>query len=153
MKIDFDTLDMPQGRFVVAGEGWRVFRDGEVPPENFGVGGGSGWNALGWRMAMENVTCDMLALNKVELLPWDVPPFGEKAEDEMSPEDMALIDQAAQLTVDVDTHWADMRAFYESHPAFHMPEGFEDKEQSDDADVEGRDSKAGPSGNDSMLLE
>ena len=41
-KIDFDTLDIPKGRFVVAGDGWRVFRDGEVPPENFGVGGADG---------------------------------------------------------------------------------------------------------------
>jgi hypothetical protein len=125
MGIDFDTLDMPKGRFVVAGEGFRCYRDGEVPPENFGVGGGDTWHAMGWTMAMENVTCDMLALNRVELLPWDTPPFAEKAEDQMSPEDMALIEQAAQLTVNVDTRWHDMREFYEKHPAFHMPEGFE----------------------------
>lgn len=131
MQIDFDTLDMPKGRFVTAGEGFRSYRDGEVAPENFGVGGGDTWNAMGWTMAMENVTCDLLALNKVELLPWDTPPFAEKAEDEMSPEDMALIEKAAHLTTNVDTHWPDMREFYETHPTFHMPEGFENKEQAE----------------------
>jgi len=131
MKIDFDTLDMPKGRFAFAGEGWRRFRDGDVPPENFGVGGGEGWNAMGWTMAMENVTCEMLALNKVELLPWDTPPFADKAEDEMSPEDMALIEKAAELTTNVNTRWADMRKLYESHPAFHMPNGFEDEDRAE----------------------
>jgi len=129
MKIDFDTLDMPKGRFVVAGEGWRRFRDGDVAPENFGVGGDGGWNAMGWTMAMENVTCDLLVLNKVELLPWDTPPFAQKTEDEMSPEDFAVIEQAAELTTNVNTRWADMRELYENHPAFHMPEGFEEGEQ------------------------
>ncbi|MBN1919545.1 MAG: transglutaminase domain-containing protein [Verrucomicrobia bacterium] len=128
-RIDFDTLDMPKGRFVVAADGWRLFRDGKVPPENFGVGGGDGWNAMGWGMAMANVTCDMLALNKVELLPWDTPPFAEKTEDEMSPEDMALIEEAAELTMDIDTRWPEMRQFYERRAAFHMPEGFGGKEE------------------------
>ena len=135
MKIDFNTLDMPKGRFVIAGEGFQRYRDGDVPAEDFGVYGDGRWNAMGWTMAMESVTCDMLALNKVELLPWDTPPFAEKAEDEMSPEDMALIEKAAQLTVNVDTRWHEMREFYEKHPAFHMPDGFEDEKQNDDVDA------------------
>jgi len=132
-KIDFDTLDMPKGQFVVAGKGFQRYRAGEAPAEDFGVYGDSGWVAIGWDMAMPNVTCDMLALNKVELLPWDVPPFGKKTEDEMSPENTALIEHAAQLTVNVNTHWPDMRTFYEQHLTFHMPEGFEEKEQAETA--------------------
>ena len=129
MRIDFNTLDMPTGKFVAAGEGWRRYRNGEVKLEAFGLGGKDGWNPIGWGMVMPNVTCDMMALNKMELLPWDVNPYWGKKEEAMTAEDMAIIDKAAALSCQVDREWLQIRDFYESHPVLRMPEGFEEKEQ------------------------
>jgi len=123
MQIDFDTLDMPQGRFVVAGEGWQRYRQGEVGEEAFGLGGRDGWNAMGWRMVMPNVVCDTMALNKDELLPWDVPPYWSKEQAGMSAADTELIDRLAAA------HWSESRSLYDSHPALHMPKDFEKQKQ------------------------
>ncbi|UCH10105.1 MAG: transglutaminase domain-containing protein [Fidelibacterota bacterium] len=128
MHISFDTLDMPQDKFVTAGEGWRGYREGKISVEDFGLGGKEGWNAMGWEMVMPNVTCDFMALNKMELLPWDVNPYWEKKQAEMTPEDITLIDQAGSLACQVDNRWAEMRKFWEDHPALRMPEDFRDKE-------------------------
>jgi len=143
MHIDFNTLDMPRGKFITAGEGWQRYRNGKVKVENFGVGGDGGWLAIGWQMVMGNVTCDIMALNKTELLPWDVNPYWAKKEAEMAPEDTALIEKAATFSNQVDSHWVQMREFYESNPVLRMGEDFEEKEQthtaeqSDEADRPG----------------
>ena len=129
MHIDFNTLDMPRGKFVTAGEGWQRYRNGKVKVEAFGLGGKDGWNAIGWEMVMPNVTCDIMALNKMELLPWDVNPYWVKKEAEMAPEDTALIEKAAILSNQVDSHLGQMREFYESNPVLRMGEDFEEKEQ------------------------
>lgn len=134
MGIDFDTLDMPRGKFVPAGEGWQRYRDGKVEVEAFGLGGKDGWNALGWAMVMPNVTCDIMALNKTELLPWDVNPYWNKKKAEMTAEDVAIIEKAATLSSQVDSQWGQMREFYESHPVLRMPEDFQGNEQTQTAD-------------------
>lgn len=129
MHIDFNTIDMPEGRFVSAGEGWQRYRDCAVEIKVFGLGGRDGWNALGWNMVMPNVTCDAMALNKTELLPWDVNPYWQKKEEQMSAADMATIETAAILCRQVDNRWAEMREFYENHRVLQMPEDFEKREQ------------------------
>ncbi len=130
MGIDFDTLDIPAGKFVVAGEGWQRYRDGRVDVAAFGLGGRDGWNAMGWAMVMPNVTCDIMALNRMELLPWDANPYWSKNKEGMTEEDMAVIDKAAALSVQVDTRWPEMRDFYETHPLLRVPDDFENKEKS-----------------------
>ena len=127
MRIDFNTLDMPEGRFVSAGEGWQRYRDGAVQLDAFGLGGRDGWSAMGWAMVMPNVTCDAMALNKTELLPWDVNSHWRKEREQMSTTDMATIEKAASLCRQVDDRWAEMRTFYDNHPVLQMPEDFEKK--------------------------
>jgi hypothetical protein len=124
MRIDWDTLDLPTDKFVSAGEGWRRYREGAVDIGAFGLGGRDGWNALGWGMVMPNVTCDAMALNKTELLPWDVNPYWERTQAQMSAADMETIEGTARLCRQVDERWAELRAFYQAHPLLRMPEGF-----------------------------
>ena len=131
MGIDFNTLDMPKGKFVTAGEGWQRYQDGKVEVEAFGLGGKDGWNAIGWQMVMENVTCDIMAMNKMELLPWDVNPYWDKKKAEMTAKDIAIIEKAAAISSQVDSQWGQMREFYESHPILRMPKDFEAKEQNE----------------------
>jgi len=119
MGIDFNTLDMPPGQFISAGEGWERYRQGKVNIESFGLGGKGGWNGIGWGMVMPNVVCDAMALNKDEFLPWDIPPYWTKRQDEMSAEDMDLIEKLATAP------WSQSRSFYTAHRTLHMPADFE----------------------------
>jgi hypothetical protein len=119
MKIDFDPLDLPAGRFVPAGEGWLRYRQGKVPVGDFGLGGKDGWNGVGWGMVMPNVVCDAMALNKEELLPWDVPPYWEKPQAELSADDLALLDQLGAAS------WSQCRALFEAHATLRMSLAFD----------------------------
>ena len=129
MRIDFDTLDMPTGKFVTAGEGWQRYRDGKVDIKSFGLGGKDGWNGLGWEMVLPNVACDAMALNKEELLPWDYNPYWKKKQEEMSTSDFEIIDKAALLGCQINNRWMEMQKFFDTHPALHMPKDFEKKTQ------------------------
>ena len=64
---------------------------------------------------MPNVTCDTMALNKTELLPWDVNAYWDKERAKMTVEDIALIDKDADLSVQGDAKWAELREVYESN--------------------------------------
>lgn len=65
--IDFDTLDVPRDRFLVAGEAWRRCRDGEADPGTFGV-----LDMFGLWFVASNVIRDVTALADRPMLPWDV---------------------------------------------------------------------------------
>ncbi|MFJ4783413.1 transglutaminase-like domain-containing protein [Streptomyces sp. NPDC088794] len=71
-KIDFDPMDVPRDRFLVAGEAWRAIREGGADQETFGLHPpheGPFWGE--WFVA-GNIRLDLAALNKVETLLWDV---------------------------------------------------------------------------------
>jgi hypothetical protein len=64
---EFDTEDLPPGPFVPAGEAWRLCRTGRAEPDSFGI-----FEFWGLWFVQANVVRDLAALNKMELLPWDV---------------------------------------------------------------------------------
>jgi hypothetical protein len=67
IRPDFDTEDLPAGPFLPAGEAWRQCRAGRDEPGRFGI-----FDMWGLWFIHANVIRDLAALNKVELLPWDV---------------------------------------------------------------------------------
>lgn len=104
--LDFDTFDMPDGRFLSGGEAWRLIRGGGADPDRFGVH--EWWGA--W-FVRNNVVRDLAALNGVELLPWDAwgpmdreSPLGEGPADD-------LIDEVAAVTATAS--WPRLRELYE----------------------------------------
>ena len=107
-KFDFDPLDVPRDRFIVAGDAWHMAREGGTNPDLFGIMTFTGhWFIAG------NVIRDIAALNKVEMLPWDVwgamPEFGKPV-----PEDKcAIFDRLAAPTRDPDTPLDQLRALYD----------------------------------------
>ena len=116
LKIDFDTLDMPEGKFVLAGAAWQMCRRGEANPDDFGI---FQWH--GWDFVRGNLFREVLALNKIETLPWDFWGMMQKPVAESTPEEMALFDQAAEITLQADACWPEPLSFYQSQPGLHMP--------------------------------
>lgn len=66
LGIRFDPLDVPDDQFLVGGRAWRLCRTGAADPGQFGFADMSGTTFVAG-----NVMRDLLALNKLELLPWD----------------------------------------------------------------------------------
>ncbi|MFO1080118.1 MAG: transglutaminase domain-containing protein [Reyranellaceae bacterium] len=96
--IDFDPLDVPRDRFLVAGEAWRRCRAGEADPQAFGILDLRGpWFVAG------NVVRDVAALNNREMLPWDVwgaMPRADEAIDEKLFDRLAEISRAPDRSPD-----------------------------------------------------
>jgi len=120
LKITFDPLDMPPGQFVTGGQGWRMCRAGQADPAKFGI---FEWHGL-W-FVRGDLMRDFLALNKVEILPWDGGwGYLEHAEDleaKMPEHIVAVMDRIAALTLAGDEAFAEIRATYEGDSGFHVP--------------------------------
>jgi len=102
--IDFDTLDLPRDKFLVAGDAWRLCRDGQADPQSFGVLDMAGlWFIAG------NVIRDVAALNNREMLPWDV--WGGMVQADAAI-DLAFIDRLARLSEVPDEHVDELQAVY-----------------------------------------
>lgn len=102
--IDFDTLDVPRDRFLVAGDAWRLCRDGQADPQAFGV-----LDMAGLWFIASNVIRDVAALNNREMLPWDDWGAMTLVDAEI---DLAFIDRLAGLTRDPDRHLDELRTAY-----------------------------------------
>ncbi|BFU47132.1 transglutaminase-like domain-containing protein [Krasilnikovia sp. MM14-A1004] len=90
--IDFDPLDTPRDRFLVAGDAWVRCRSGADDPDRFGL---SGLHEAGYWWIAGNLMRDLAALDDLELLPWDMwgampKPYGDV--------DEALFDRVAGAT-------------------------------------------------------
>jgi hypothetical protein len=125
MKIDFDPLDVPRGRFIAAGDGWADCRSGSGRPDDYGLGGPEAWQPMGWPMLLETLLADTLALNKVELLPSETNALGGKAYDALTPAELALLDTLATGSREPDAHFAALRERFGADPRCRMPEGWE----------------------------
>lgn len=93
-KADFDPLDVPRDRFLVAGDVWLQHRMGQIDAANCGIADMWGdWYIRG------NHALDIASLQKVELLPWE--PFGIAKSPESkigdTPELLAINDRTAEL--------------------------------------------------------
>jgi hypothetical protein len=102
--IDFDTLDVPRDKFLVAGDAWTLCRSGKANPQAFGV-----LNMFGLWFIASNVIRDVAALNNREMLPWDVWGAMTAIDAEI---DLAFIDRLAGLTHDPDRHASELGAIY-----------------------------------------
>jgi hypothetical protein len=109
--IDHDVLDVPRDRFLVAGEAWARCRAGHADPSKFGIAVG-GLRGL-WFIA-GNVIRDVAALNKIEMLPWDVWGGMPGTNGTLTPEQLAFIDELAAFSRTPDAFFEQLRRRYES---------------------------------------
>jgi transglutaminase-like putative cysteine protease len=117
LQLDFDPLDVPYDRFIVASHAWQMVRTGHTHPDSFGI---FEWH--GFDFIRGNLVRDFIALNKVEILPWDggwgylSAPYGEAF-----CEQDALFDRLAELTDPRRVDFAALRAMYDADPRWYPP--------------------------------
>lgn len=119
LGIRFDPLDLPPGQFVLAGQAWQLCRQGAADPDQFGI-----FEYHGMDFICGNLFRDLLALNKIEILPWDCWEGMGGPVAEASPAELAVLDRAAELTLADNDAFPQVRAFYDQTPSFHIPEAW-----------------------------
>jgi hypothetical protein len=117
-KVDFDPRDVPRDRFIIAGDAWQQCRSGRADPDAFGLSPiklGGLWFIAG------NILRDLAALNRMELLPWDVWGMMPRTDAELTPEKIALLDKLAALTLAGDGAFPELRRLYEADERLRVP--------------------------------
>jgi hypothetical protein len=116
-KIDFDPLDVPRSRFLVAGEAWQRCRAGELEPERFGI-----FDLSGEYFIAGNVLRDLAAFAKLEVLPWDTWSAMWDAGEVPQASQLSAVDQAAAALMADDVAGASARQFYLEHASVQVPQ-------------------------------
>lgn len=104
-------------QFLTAGHAWQAWRAGQLDADRCGLTSISEHGAF-WIAG--NLRLDLAALNKVEMLPWDVWGLGWEPPDQPTSEMLAAFDEIAALTVDPDHRLDDLLDRYQSDPSFRM---------------------------------
>src|SRR5262249_32059076 len=118
LKIEHDVLDVPRDRFLIAGDAWAECRSGGADPSRFGIFQG---DLRGLWFIVGSLMRDLAALNKMEMLQWDVwgamPKPGEVLQDGQ----LAFFDELAALTREPDASVEELRRRYESDDRLRVP--------------------------------
>ena len=117
-KVEFDPRDVTRDRFIIAGDAWQQCRSGRADPAAFGL---TPANLSGLWFIAGNILRDLAALNRMELLPWDVWGMMPRNDSELTSEKMALLDQLAALTTAGDEAFPEIRRLYESDQRLRVP--------------------------------
>lgn len=98
-EVDFDPMDVPRDRFLVAGRAWQLIRSGEAEADSFGLVTPE-VSLIGHWFVAGNIRLDLADLNKVEMLLWDIWGIGAGGDGDMTDEIYDLYDMAAQVADD-----------------------------------------------------
>ncbi len=119
LRIGFDPLDMPPGHFLTGGDAWQRCRAGQADPEHFGI-----FDMHGLWFVAGDLVRDLLALNKLEILPWDGWGLMRGPGEPFPAEDLALLDRIAALTLAPDAGFIELRALYDDDLRLRAPDGW-----------------------------
>jgi hypothetical protein len=114
LNIQFDPLDVPRDQFITGGRGWQLIRSEGANPDSFGI---FEWH--GQWFVQNNLIRDFLALNKIELLPWDGWGLMADPEDVVTPADLTRLDRIAALTIEPEAAFDELQALYAAEPRLH----------------------------------
>jgi excinuclease ABC subunit A len=116
--ITFDTTDMTFQQFITAGRAWHDIRNGKAKSGFFG----HNRHLRGVGYVRCSLVQELAALNKVEVLPWDSWwDISSKSEEQVSLEERELLDRLAELTIQPDERFKELRSAYEDDTQFHLP--------------------------------
>jgi hypothetical protein len=109
-QLDFDPLDVPRDRFIIAGDAWRNCRAGRADPKLFGL---SVLNEHGLWWIAQNLIRDLASLNRIDMLPWDAWGIMPEPAEVITDAELALLDRVAELTMGGDAALAAVREIYQ----------------------------------------
>jgi hypothetical protein len=115
----FDVHDLPPDVFLTAAEVWQRYRAGAIDPELFGVAPDLPYRGAGF--IRNYVVQELAALRKTEMLLWDAWGFMERPMEDMTADELALVDRVAALLRAPDAAWSELRSIYEQTPGFTVP--------------------------------
>jgi hypothetical protein len=118
LHLDFDNLDVPRNRFIIAGDAWMQCRNGNADPSKFGIFKG---NLRGLWFIAGDIVRDVASLNKMEMLPWDTWGGMPKPGDILNGEELQFFDHLAKLTLEPDTSFDELRKAYRNDDRLHVP--------------------------------
>lgn len=107
LSVEFDPLEMPKTKFVTGPQAWLRCRAKKVDPSRFGI-----FRMRGLDFVKGNLIRDFLALNKMEILPWDNFMLINKSFQKMSSDEKALMDRLARITSGEDRDFLLLRAAF-----------------------------------------
>jgi hypothetical protein len=116
LNIRFDPLDVPADQFLAGGRAWLMCREAEADPDLFGI-----FDMHGLWFIRGDLVRDVASLNKVELLPWDGWGLIDGEDQALEPDDLALLDRAAALSLADNAAFSELRSFYEENPGLRVP--------------------------------
>jgi hypothetical protein len=116
-QLTFDPCDVPPEQFLIAGQVWQACRNGALDPARFGYEPAMS----GMEVIRTYLLYDLACLNKMELTPWDFWGLGTTPYPELTEADLALLDQAATLTLGGNQAFDAVRALYENETSLHVP--------------------------------
>jgi len=116
LRTDFDPIDTPRDRFIIAGDAWTQCRAGKADASKFGI-----FDMWGLWFVAGNVLRDFAALNNVEMLPWDVWGPDLQPTAALTSAQIALFDRLADLTLDPDARFGELRALYAQDASLRPP--------------------------------
>ncbi|NMB61361.1 MAG: hypothetical protein GYA18_03370 [Chloroflexi bacterium] len=114
LKINFDVNNVPQGKFIPAGRAWQLIRQNRADPQKFGI-----FKYKGEMFIAGNMQRDLLALNSMELLPWDLWGYLDKRYIQLTQHDLKLLDEMAIITQLGDSAFPMVRNMFNNNPALH----------------------------------
>jgi hypothetical protein len=123
LKVGFDVTDLPREQFCTARQAWQRCRSGAADPRAFGIA-----DMWGLWFIRGNLLRDLAALNKVEVLPWDVWGPRIDRDDLITGEEASLLDSvAAVVTARGNGNFQDLRQMYRAEKALRPPPDFLDQ--------------------------
>jgi hypothetical protein len=118
LKIEHDILDVPRDRLVTAGEIWTRCSKGEADPSKFGIFKG---DLRGLWFIAGDIVRDLAALNKLEMLQWDVWGSMPRPNETLQHDQLAFFDRLAQLSRQPDASFDELRKIYAEDDRLHVP--------------------------------
>lgn len=130
-----NPLDLSNDDFITSGEAWLKCRKGIYDSNRFGIYGDAtqyGIDSLyGLWFVRGNLIRDFASLNKVETVPllnrienglnWDEWRLLSMRDSEMTDKDLELLDQIAELTIDIDNNFYKILEVYRNNQELQVP--------------------------------
>lgn len=118
LKIDHDVLDVPRDRFLTASDAWTQCRTGNADSAKFGI---NFVDLRGLWFVAGNLVRDVAALNKMEMLPWDVWGAMPPPHESLTTDQLVFFDALARLTRTPEAVFAELRTRYDTDNRLRVP--------------------------------